>query len=66
MISTEASCEGQEPLGPVGFAGTVPAAGTLALCRCRVLSSGDHFVSEQPTCEGGLFEGPFGYAWPVK
>ncbi|MET9143959.1 DUF5722 domain-containing protein [Streptomyces sp. NPDC057197] len=63
MVSTEAGCEGQEPLGPLGYAGTASAPGTVALYRCRVPSTGDHFVSEQPACEGQLTEGLLGYAW---
>ncbi|MFE7112250.1 hypothetical protein ACFU98_41940 [Streptomyces sp. NPDC057575] len=30
------------------------------------LSSGDNFVSEQPTCEGWRVEGLLGYAWPEE
>jgi hypothetical protein len=61
LISTAASCEGLEPLGPVGYAYTTAVAGTIALERCSVGGGADHFVSTSATCEGQTPEGSLGF-----
>ena len=61
LLTKAASCEGLEPLGPVGYAYTTAVAGTLALQRCNVGGGADHFVSTSATCEGQTPEGLLGF-----
>ncbi len=64
FLTRDAGCEGQQPMGPVGYAYTDPGAGRTALHRCRVGAGVDHFVSPDPGCEGQTFESTLGYAAP--
>lgn len=64
MISSDPGCEGQLPLGPVGFIHIDAAPGLVALHRCSVGQGEDHFVSPDPGCEGQKAEYPLGYADP--
>ena len=62
VISTDGSCEGLHPMGPVGYAFTKKKSGTVPLYRCH--TPGDHFVSSDPGCEGKTTEGLLGYVYP--
>jgi hypothetical protein len=64
MLSTDAGCEGQLPLGPVGYARTTQVAGSVALYRCRVGQGTDHFVSTDPVCEEQAVDLVLGYVMP--
>ncbi len=62
FVSTDAGCEGQTMMGPLGWAWTHPFEGAVALYRCRVGEGSSHFVSTDPGCEGQVSEGLLGYA----
>lgn len=64
LLSRDPGCEGRLSLGPVGHIWTAPFQGGVALYRCRRDSPVDHFVSEDPACEGELVEELLGYAQP--
>lgn len=66
MISLDSSCEGQKPLGVIGWIYQTPPSNTsvVAIYRCSV-AGGDHFASLDPNCEGQTIENgglPLGYA----
>ena len=63
LLSPDVGCEGQPTLGPVGFAYTAAAADRVPLYRCRT-AGGDHFVSEDPGCEGQVQESLLGWVLP--
>ena len=65
FLSHDGNCEGQTPLGRLGFAYAAPPAGvpTAAVWRCR--RTGDHFASLDPACEGQTTESRLGYL-PVR
>jgi hypothetical protein len=62
LLTRDAGCEGQRPLGPVGYVFTDPTPGASALYRCRVGVGTDHFVSPDARCEGQTTEVLLGYA----
>ena len=62
LLSPDAACEGLLALGPVGWIEASPGDGRVALYRCIVSSTGDHFISDSPTCEGQTVEQLLGYA----
>jgi hypothetical protein len=62
LIAKASSCEGLEPLGPVGYAYVAPKAGAVAIYRCNAGGGADHFVSASAACEGATSEGLLGYA----
>jgi hypothetical protein len=62
LITKASSCEGLEPLGPVGYAYAAPKAGAVAIYRCNAGGGSDHFVSQSAACEGAASEGLLGYA----
>jgi cysteine-rich repeat protein len=64
VVTTDPGCEGLTPLGPVGYAWTSQAPGTVPLYRCRIGVAQDHFVSTSPTCEGKIVESSLGFAMP--
>jgi cysteine-rich repeat protein len=65
LLTPDVQCEGQHPLGPVGYAWTSQAPGTVALYRCRVgATAKDHFVSTAANCEGQVVESMLGYVLP--
>lgn len=64
LLTTDVGCEGQVPLGPVGYAWTAPAAGRVPIYRCRVGAGQDHFISPSATCEGQVTESLLGYGAP--
>ena len=59
LLTRDVGCEGQHPMGPVGYAYTAQEPGTVPLHRCR--AGADHFVSTSPTCEGQTHEQLLGY-----
>jgi hypothetical protein len=64
LLTKAANCEGQQPMGPVGYAYTSAQPGTVELRRCRVGNGTDHFITTSPTCEGQNDEGSLGWALP--
>jgi hypothetical protein len=65
FVSPTASCEGQRPLGPLGWAHTAAAPGTVALWRCYDHAAGDHWISEHPGCGGAVAESRLGWVLPA-
>ena len=63
FASTSSSCEGQEPMGPLGWIHTEPVEGSVALYRCNS-GAGDSMISPDPNCESYQTEGLLGYALP--
>ncbi|MCK6547372.1 DUF5722 domain-containing protein [Myxococcota bacterium] len=64
LLTRDPGCEGQQVMGPVGWIHDAPVVGTVALFRCYVAGSGDHFISPDPACEGQVTEQLLGYAIP--
>jgi hypothetical protein len=64
MISAAPSCEGQVPMGPVGYVWEQPGDGRVELFRCSVAAGKDHFVSTSSTCEGQTKEQSLGWVVP--
>jgi hypothetical protein len=64
LITKQAGCENQQPMGPVGYIYTAPQPGSVALRRCSAGGGADHLVSPDPGCEGLSDEGLLGYALP--
>ncbi len=64
LITLAEDCEGQQPMGPVGYIYTCEQAGAVELYRCTVGASTDSFVSPSSTCEGQTVEGVLGWALP--
>ncbi|WP_129312253.1 DUF5722 domain-containing protein [Streptomyces sp. L2] len=65
FLTSDPGCEGQFPMGPVGYAYTTPVAGSDPLYRCSNPSNGDHLITADPHCEGFPHnDGRLGYALP--
>jgi hypothetical protein len=62
LLTRDPLCEGQFPLGPVGYIYDQPMPGTGLIWRCLVPGNGDHFISPDPHCERQRTEGALGYA----
>ena len=64
LVTTDAGCEGQQPLGPIGYAWSTAAPGRVALYRCRIGAGADHFISTDAGCEGATVDSMLGYVLP--
>ncbi len=63
MISTDANCEGQFNMGPMGYIYNTQVSGSVPIYRCAT-SGGSHFISPSNTCENQIVESLVGYAIP--
>src|SRR5205085_1216554 len=54
FTSTQSSCEGQKVIGLLGWAYSSPPAGVpaVAIYRCMVAATGEHFDTPGSNCEG--------------
>ncbi|MEV4186842.1 hypothetical protein AB0J28_36000, partial [Streptosporangium canum] len=64
LLTTDGGCEGQFPMGPVGYAYTTQVSGSVPLYRCRNTVNGDHLITNQAGCEGWTYESRLGYVLP--
>ncbi len=62
FLTDQPGCEGQQPMGPVGYIYESERPDTVPLLRCVVGGGRDHFVSSHGTCEGQTVERVLGYA----
>ena len=63
LISTSANCENQFNMGPMGYVYKTQVAGTSPIYRCYIATTGDHFISSDPNCEGQKDESLIGYGF---
>ena len=63
LISTSANCENQFNMGPMGYVYKTQVAGTSPIYRCYIATTGDHFISSDPNCEGQKKESLIGYGF---
>lgn len=63
LISTFANCENQFNMGPMGYVYKTHVAGTSPIYRCYIATTGDHFISSDPNCEGQKEESLIGYGF---
>lgn len=63
LISTSANCENQFNMGPMGYVYKTQVAGTSPIYRCYIATTGDHFISSDPNCEGQKEESLIGYGF---
>ncbi|XP_055301555.1 putative ankyrin repeat protein RF_0381 isoform X2 [Sitodiplosis mosellana] len=65
FLTRDTACEGQVPLGFVGFIYTTQVTGAIPLYRCYSLSFNDHMVSVNANCEHPAYrtESVLGYAF---
>ncbi len=64
FLTKDPGCEGQQPMGPVGWVYTDMQPGTVALRRCSIKAGKDHLATINPQCEGVTDEGVLGYVLP--
>lgn len=64
FVSLDVNCEGQRVLGKdgYGYSQPVPGLNLIALYRCS--TANDHFVSQDPKCEGSTTDELLGYVAP--
>ena len=62
FVSLDRACEGQHMMGTNGYAFSKPQSGLVPLYRCS--TSVDHFVSQDPQCEGATTDELLGYVNP--
>jgi hypothetical protein len=64
FVSLDVNCEGQRVLGKdgYGYSQPVPGLNLVALYRCS--TANDHFVSQDPKCEGSTTDELLGYVTP--
>lgn len=63
LISTFANCENQFNMGPMGYVYKTQVAGTSPIYRCYIATTGDHFISSDPNCEGQKEGSLIGYGF---
>lgn len=63
LISTLANCENQFNMGPMGYVYKTQVAGTSPIYRCYIATTGDHFISSDPNCEGQKEGSLIGYGF---
>ena len=65
MISPSPECEGQFPMGPMGYMHSSFVEGTQPIYRCYNEINGDHMITNDSGCEGFKTERLVGYAYPI-
>lgn len=65
LISPDVNCENQFNMGPMGYVYTKAVDGTSPIYRCIIPSTGDHFISSDPNCEGQKTESLIGYGFKI-
>ena len=61
MTSSTSTCEGTQTIGMSGYVYTTPPPGVAVLPVWRCRDGPDHFVSNDPACEGQIAEYRLGY-----
>ena len=61
FLTLDVGCDGEQPLGPVGYIWTAPGPGKVSLYACSWLGNTDNFASVNPSCEGVTTDGLLGY-----
>ena len=64
FVSLDVACEGQRTLGKDGYGYPRPVSGLNLVALYRCSTGYDHFVSQDPKCEGHMMEKLLGYALP--
>jgi hypothetical protein len=64
FVSLDVNCEGQRALGREGYGYSKPAPGLSVVALYRCSTANDHFVSQNPKCEGGTTAELLGYVAP--
>jgi hypothetical protein len=62
FVSKEQSCEGHQPMGPLGYIHTDSVPNSVALYNCVSGNNSDHMISPEPDCEVYNTEHLLGYA----
>jgi hypothetical protein len=65
IITKDPGCEGQFPMGPMGYIYDSYVDCTEAIYRCYDPNSGDHMISSDSNCEGYNVETMVGYAYTM-
>jgi hypothetical protein len=64
FVSLDMGCEGQRILGKDGYGYSKPVSGLKLVALFRCSTGHDHFVSQDPKCEGKTTDELLGYVVP--
>ena len=62
FVSQSPTCEGHQPMGPLGYIAEAPFADSLALYLCLAADGSDHMIAHDPNCESYQTLKLLGYA----